>query len=186
MATVDARLTAPATEFAESPNLVIENVPYGVTSPVIATADAIARAWSSVRGSLTATGEAGVADVAEIPATRAPLRASIALETPRTAHPRLTVQVRQIVELFWHIIASKAVQSGFDRTIEQARVDVEDPSEDDSQVVIRVYSSASAVQVLAFWDSLAIEIDQWYERLGPRERELLTKRVGARFHWKAL
>lgn len=98
------------------------------------------------------------------------------------AHPLLTVNVRNLAQTFWAVVHSKALQAGF--PVSRALLDVEqDPEEGTGQAVIRVYTQASAVQALAFWDSLAIEIDRWTQRLGGEQRRTLLERIGLRFHW---
>lgn len=97
-------------------------------------------------------------------------------------HPKLTTTVRSLLPILSSIILSKALRSGL--KLSGMYVDIEsDPEEGTSQVVLRVYTQASAVQTLAFWDSLDIEIARWIEHLSARERKVIVEEIGLRFHW---
>ena len=82
------------------------------------------------------------------------------------------------------IVLSKALQMDF--PVDDIAVDIEsDPDEGTREVVLRVYSPSTAVQALAFWDSLGKEMDSWLTQLrGPAKRSALAN-VGLRFHWDA-
>ncbi len=100
-------------------------------------------------------------------------------------HHRLTFEVARLVEPFWTIVLSKALQQGFPIP-QSGKVDVEeDPEEGAGQVVIRVYTSASPVQTFAFWDSLSTDISRWVRTLTPKERETVLKDIALRFHWQS-
>jgi hypothetical protein len=99
-------------------------------------------------------------------------------------HPLLTPAVVSLLQPLRSVVLSKALQAGLD--VARLGVDVEeDPEEKAGQAVFRVYVRASAVQTLAFWDSLDIEMGRWLERLTHRDRRTLLENVGLRFHWTA-
>lgn len=98
-------------------------------------------------------------------------------------HARVTLNAKRLLVSFWAIIVSKALQTNF--PVREGNVGVDhDVDEDTYTVVMRVYSAASAAQTIAFWDSLATELDQWLARLGPTERSIFLNDMALRFHWK--
>lgn len=97
-------------------------------------------------------------------------------------HPLLTPAVVSLLQPLRSVVLSKALQASLD--VAELGVDVEeDPEERTGQVVLRVYIRASAVQTLAFWDSLEIEMGRWLEHLNDRDRRTLLEDIGLRFHW---
>lgn len=105
------------------------------------------------------------------------------LKWPRRQHAALTDKRRRLLEHLWSIVLSKALQGRLE--ISEGIVDVEeDPDEENVQPVLRIYTAATAVQTLAFWDSLAIELDRWLAQLGPSDRGIVASEIGVRFHWK--
>lgn len=109
---------------------------------------------------------------APIPSLKHPLRPS----------PHLTQNVLKLSKVLWAIVVSKALQSGF--PISRGVLDVEsDPEEGTARPVLRVYTMASAVQAIAFWDSLSIELDKWLLNQRFSDRRVVMQDLGLRFHW---
>lgn len=97
-------------------------------------------------------------------------------------HPLLTPAVASLLQPLRSVVLSKALQASL--YVAELSVDVEeDPEERTGQVVLRVYVRASAVQTLAFWDSLEIEMGRWLEHLSDPDRRTLLEHIGLRFHW---
>ncbi len=106
------------------------------------------------------------------------------LSAYRSNSPHLTLNIQEFLWPFWTIVISKALQAGF--PIDKGRVDIEfDPDESVSRVVIRVYTRASATQTIAFWNSLARDIDHWFGGLSVKDKTTILEDISLRFHWLA-
>lgn len=115
----------------------------------------------------------GKKSVAEIPT----------LEGINSSNAALTYRVRKLVSNFWAIVMSNALQAGF--PVEKTKMDIfRDDVEDRTQVVLRVFTSASALQSMAFWDSLEEHVQEWLVRLPQYDRSTFLHNISLRLHWR--
>lgn len=106
---------------------------------------------------------------------------STALRKLTKHHHLFTDRTMNLVTILWHIVLSQALQAGL--TV-SGYIDAEEDSEEQaSQVVLRVYVEASAVQTLAFWDGLDDDLGRWLDRLPPTNRDVAMHKIGLRLHW---
>ena len=96
--------------------------------------------------------------------------------------PAITNRLKDLINIFWCVVLSKALQSGLHPT---GAIDVENDEEDDtSQVVLRVFLDVSPSQAIAFWDGLAVDLDRWFASLDETNRSTVQRDIGLRIHWK--
>jgi hypothetical protein len=105
------------------------------------------------------------------------------LEGLDSHNPFLTDRIRRLVDKFWAIIASQALQSTF--PINKALVVVfRDPNEDRNKISIKVFTEATASQSVAFWDGLEDDIQEWVKTLDNHSKLLFLRDISLRIHWK--
>lgn len=105
------------------------------------------------------------------------------LEGCNIVDPAITELVRKLVETYWAIVVSRALQSRFPLTKTSIAV-VEDPEEKERIVTLRVLCKSTALQALAFWDSLEPDIERWLETLSEYEQSTVNSRLALRIHWR--
>lgn len=95
----------------------------------------------------------------------------------------VTSKVRNLLRNFWAVVVSKSLQASFpiERTVTAV---FSDPAEDRHQVVLRVFTEASAVQAVAFWEGLENDLQEWITRLDERDRLIFLRDISLRIHWR--
>lgn len=97
--------------------------------------------------------------------------------------PALTLNVRNLLRNFWAIIVSEALQASF--PVRKTAVAVfDDRAEDRRQVVLRIFTEASASQAVAFWEGLENDIQDWLTGLDDRNRLIFLRDISLRVHWQ--
>lgn len=105
------------------------------------------------------------------------------LEWPARQDPTLTSAVRRLLTPLWAIVVSRALQVGF--PVHKTVVSIfEDPTEQERKAVLRLASSASVSQALAFWDSLEPDLQNWLATLSENDRTTFITKLGLRIHWR--
>lgn len=98
-------------------------------------------------------------------------------------NPALTDRVRVLLQYFWAIVMSQALQSTF--PVNKAFVEVfSDPSENRKKVSIKVFAEATASQSVAFWEGLEDDIQEWVKTLDNHSKLLFLRDISLRIHWK--
>jgi len=98
------------------------------------------------------------------------------------ADPILTDRVRRLVKVLWAIVVSRALQVGF--PLVRTTVSIfEDPTEQERKAVLRLICNASAVQAIAFWDSLEPDLQDWLATLSETDRQTFITKLSLRVHW---
>jgi len=105
------------------------------------------------------------------------------LEGFTRADPVLTDRVRRLIRVLWAIVVSRALQVGF--PLVRTTVSVfEDPTEQARKPVLRLFCKATAVQAIAFWDSLEPDLQGWLATLSEADRTTFITKISLRVHWR--
>lgn len=97
--------------------------------------------------------------------------------------PILTSKVRSLIDSFWAIVISKALQTHF--PVSRANISIiSDPSEGRRQVALRIFTETNAGQAIAFWDSLERDLHEWLDELLYHENEIFLRALSLRIHWQ--
>jgi len=95
----------------------------------------------------------------------------------------LTDRIRILLNKFWAIVISQALQSIF--PINKASVEIfRDPNEDRKKISIKVFTEATASQSVAFWEGLEDDIQDWLKTLDNHSKILFLRDISLRIHWK--
>ena len=97
--------------------------------------------------------------------------------------PVLTSNIRNLLRNFWAVVISKALQTSFP-VLKTAIAVFSDPAEDRQQVVLRVFTEASASQAIAFWEGLENDIQDWMTGLDEQNRPIFLRDISLRIHWQ--
>jgi hypothetical protein len=98
-------------------------------------------------------------------------------------NPVLTDKIRILLNKFWAIVLSQALQSDF--PINKAFVEVfRDPNEDRKKVSIKMFVEATAGQSVAFWEGLEDDIQELVKTLDSHNKLLFLRDISLRIHWK--
>ncbi|MBE9501118.1 MAG: hypothetical protein KAX23_03730 [Dehalococcoidia bacterium] len=98
------------------------------------------------------------------------------------ADPILTNRVRRLLTVLWAIVVSRALQVGFPLVMTTVST-FEDPTEQERKAVLRLTCNASAVQAIAFWDSLEPDLQDWLATLSEADRATFITKLSLRVHW---
>ncbi len=104
------------------------------------------------------------------------------LEGLTKADPVLTDRVRRLVKVLWTIVVSRALQVGFP-LVRTTVSTFEDPTEQECKAVLRLTCNASALQAIAFWDSLEPDLQDWLAKLSEADRATFITKLSLRVHW---
>jgi hypothetical protein len=105
------------------------------------------------------------------------------LEGAEMYHTALTSKVRYLMQNFWAIVVSKALQTSF--PIMKTSIAIfDDPAEERLQVVLRLLTEANASQAVAFWESLENDIQEWVSQLDDNNRLIFMRDISLRIHWQ--
>ena len=172
--------------FQDSPFMESSSIPKGPSNLVFRQSEFLARGAYPAEVGETSTdvgarAEPGASDRA--PSVETDLRLSRPRVEPFAAnHHLLNPLNTDLLKRLFAIVTSKANRSTF--PISRYAVDIEsDPDDETSVIALRVYTSASAAQTIAFWDSLEIELGNWLGNLTTIERRAIQNTIGLRFHW---
>lgn len=100
----------------------------------------------------------------------------------RSTYVGLVSDVKDLLRRFWAIVISKALQNQL--PINKANISIfHDPNEESKQVVLRLFTSASATQSVSFWESLENDIQNWVSKLSESARNTFIENISLRIHW---
>ncbi len=105
------------------------------------------------------------------------------LEWPSASDPTLTNTVRRLIRILWAIVVSRALHLSFPLNSTVVST-FEDPTELDRKTVLSATSDASVAQVLAFWDSLEPDLQNWLKTLNKTDRITFITKLSLQINWR--